>query len=742
MKVLIVQSEIESVQTLTDIFFNRGDEVFSTLQVDDAITILQQEEPKLMVLDLHLPKDILLELLRTLQKRYPAVRVIISNRYPDLTREGDVKELGANIFLRAPFTIEWVEKALEKLEHVYPEEKQSVRSIKSAVPLVRFSVRLKIILPYLLLSLLLAMGVGYVVSQAAIDTIELRFVNNLIEVGKLTNTWLVEEESNRLETMRQLAFTVGLPESILENDSENLRDLVLGLAINNQEEAIEILDSQGVALISIHHSAEGGPASFDFSKGDNIFVEAEFVQKVLSQSSDDQGDKFAGLIHATWGDYFYVAGPIIDDQNQLVGAVLVGRSIPTMILETRELLLGNENTFAHVSLYDPNGESMGTTLIEVDNIDLPDETVTEIFDRQAYESQTRPLNVGGITYREILSPWEVRGDENIGLIGVSLAESFLVRPGQQTQVQIYILATLGLLLIIGVGMLLSRRITRPLKEVVDAASDVSKGNWDVAVEPKGRDELTVLAHSFNYMISNLKEGEIYRDLLGRTITPQVRDQLRGTLESGNLKLEGQNTIATMMITDIRSFTLISESESPKTILGWLNQYYGEIVPIVNANDGVTSEFVGDSIMAFFGILPVTLDPSESARQACIAAVDILKTVIAMNTKRKKEGIPPMVTGIGINTGEVAAGGIGTADRLHYSVIGDAVNVTQRLENLTKVLGETSAIISQGTYEALGDYRDSFNLSPMGGQIFKGKTEPIMVYRLLPTSVVKLQHPQA
>ncbi|MBC8336233.1 MAG: HAMP domain-containing protein [Anaerolineales bacterium] len=734
MKVLIVQSEIESEQTLTDIFSKRGDEVFSTLNVEDSISILQREKPELMVLDLHISKELLLDLLRTLQNRFPGVRVIISIRYKDLARELDVKGFGANVFLRAPFTIFWVEKALEKLKHIDSEDKKNSRGIQSAFPKIRFSVRLKIILPYLLLSLLLAMGVGYVVSQAAIDTIERRFVNNLIEVGKLTNAWLVEEEGNRLETMRQLAFTDGLAESVLENDAVRTRELVLGLAINNQEEAIEILDLQGVALISIRHNAEGGPASFDFSKGENIFVEADFVQKVLSQSSDDQGDKFAGLIQAPWGNYFYVAGPITNEQNQLVGAVLVGRSVSTMILETRELLIGDKNTFAHVSLYNPSGISLGTTLIDIDNIDLPGETVTEIFERQANESQTRPLNVGSINYREILSPWEVRGGQDIGLVGVALAESFLVSPGQQTQVQIYILATLGLLMIISVGILLSRRITEPLNEVVAAASEVSQGKWDVAVEPRGRDELTVLAHTFNYMISNLKEGEIYRDLLGRTITPQVRDQLRGTIESGNLKLEGQSTIATMMITDIRRFTVISESESPKTILEWLNKYYGEIVPIINTNDGVTSEFIGDSIMAFFGILPLTLDPSESARQACIAAVEILKTVNAMNAKRQKEGIPPMVTGIGINTGEVAAGGVGTADRLHYTVIGDAVNITQRLENLTKVLGETSAIISEGTYEALGVYRENFKLSPMGGQIFKGKSDPIQVYRLLPEQV--------
>jgi len=734
MKVLIVQSEIESAQTLTEIFIQRGDEVYTTVDIGDAIPILQQEEPNLMVLDLHLPEDALFELLRGLQERYPDTGVIISNRYPDLSREMEVKEYGVNIFLRSPFSKTWVEQALKNLEHVDTEDEQSSRSIQSALPSVRISVRFKIILPYLLLALLLAMGAGYVVSRVALDTIEDRFVNNLIEVGQVTSAWLVEEESNRLETLRLLAFTDGLSTSIIENDSATLRDLVLGLVINNQEEAVEILDSQGVALVSIRHIPEGGRESYEFSRGDDIFAEAEFVQQVLNQQVDEQGDKFAGLIQAPWGDYFYIAGPITDDENQLVGAVLVGRSISTMVLETREKLLGEESAFAHVSLYDTTGRPLETTLKELEAINLSDESVSEILLRQDQDSQMRPLDVAGIEYREILGPWEVRGGQDIGLVGVSLAEHFLVRPSQQTQVQIYILATLGLLLIIVVGIILSRRITQPLKQVVAAASEISQGKWDVTVEPQGSDELAVLAHTFNYMVSHLKEGEIYRDLLGRTITPQVRDQLRKGLASGNLKLEGQNTIASVMITDIRSFTVISESEAPTTILGWLNQYYGELVPIINAYDGVTSEFIGDSVMAFFGVLPVTLDPSESARQVCMAAVDILQAVKAMNAKRLELGEPPMVTGIGVNTGEVAAGGMGTADRLHYAIIGDTVNVTQRIEDLTTELGETSAIISEDTYEALGNYRDNFMFTPMGSHIFKGKSEPIMVYRLLPIKI--------
>lgn len=452
MKVLIVQSETESAQILTEIFVQRGDEVFNILNVADANSILQREEPNLMVLDLHLPKGVLLELLRNQRNKFPDVKMIISNRYPDLSRELDVKEFGTYVFLRSPFNKIWVDKALEKLEQIDPEEKQSIRRRRSPLFWISLPVRLKIILPYLFLSLLLSMGAGYVVSQVAVDTIEERFVNNLIEVGKLTFSWLVEEESNRLETLRLLAYTDGLVESILAKDSETLRDLVLGLAINNREEAIEILDSQGVALISIRHIPGGDRESFDFSKGETIFVEADFVQKVLNQNSDDRGDKFAGLIQASWGNYFYVAGPITNEENQLIGVVLVGRSVPTMVHETRELLLGDENSFAHVSLYGPTGETLGTTHIDVENIDLPIEKVLEIFNRQHYESQSRPLSASGIDYREILGPWEVRAGHDIGLVGVSLAETFLVSPSKQTQVQIYILATLGLLLIIGVGI--------------------------------------------------------------------------------------------------------------------------------------------------------------------------------------------------------------------------------------------------------------------------------------------------
>ncbi len=731
MKVLIVQSEIETAQTLTDIFIQRGDQVYTSIEIGDAIPILQQEDPDLMVLDLHLPEDALFECLRGLQDRYPGVRVVISNQYPDLSREIEVKEFGVSTFLRAPFNKSRVNQALDILTQSEDSTDFADRSIQTVLPQVRFPVRLKIILPYLILALLLAMGAAYVVGRVALDTIEERFINNLVEVGQLASGWMVEEEKRLLQTLRLVSFTDGLAEAVENNDSETLRDIVLGIAINNQEDAIEILDTEGISMISIRHDPQGEREDYEYSKDEAIFPKYEFVQRVLSQSSDDLGDKFSGLVQAPFGNFLYIVGPIKNDQNQFIGATLVGRYIPNLVAETRENILGRENVFAHISLFNIEGVLLDSTLVEPTDIDISTASATELLIRQDQVSHIRQLHVSEIDYREIIAPWEVRGGQDLGFIGVSLAETFLVRPSEITQVQIFLITTLGFLLIIATGIALASRITNPLKRVVAAASQVSQGRWNVNVEPKGADELAYLAHAFNYMVSHLREGEIYRDLLGRTITPQVRDQLRSGLASGTLKLEGQNTVATILITDIRQFTVIAESESPTKVLSWLNQYYGELVPIIGEYDGVMNEFVGDSIMAFFGVLPVALNPTDSAYQACLATIDILDTVNQMNLDRRERGDPPFVTGIGINTGEVAAGGMGTADRLHYSIIGDSVNVTQRLESLTKEIGETSAIISQDTYESLASKRDQFEFEPMGSHIFKGKSEPIQVYRLLP-----------
>jgi adenylate cyclase len=298
----------------------------------------------------------------------------------------------------------------------------------------------------------------------------------------------------------------------------------------------------------------------------------------------------------------------------------------------------------------------------------------------------------------------------------------------------------GLVAVIILGIFLANQITSPLSKVVEASVELARGNLEVKVPSQGNDEVSVLAYAFNYMVSGLQEGIIYRDLLGRTVSPQVRETLRRSFASGDLRLEGQSAEATVLMSDIRGFTTLAEKEEPTRILQWLNEYFGELVPVINSHGGVVDKFEGDSLLAFFGILPSPLDAQASAYQACHAAIKMLHVIQEINTRRLAKGEPPLNTGIGVNTGSLIAGGLGTADRLNYTVIGDTVNTTQRIQGLTRSFGESGIIVSEYTLLALGEHRAEFNLEPLGEHTFKGKMELMWLYRLYPSSPADGEEP--
>jgi adenylate cyclase len=158
-----------------------------------------------------------------------------------------------------------------------------------------------------------------------------------------------------------------------------------------------------------------------------------------------------------------------------------------------------------------------------------------------------------------------------------------------------------------------------------------------------------------------------------------------------------------------------------------------MVPVVTSYSGVVDKFEGDAMLSFFGILPRPLPAEESAYQACKAALDLLGAIERLNARRVARGEPILVTGIGVNTGTLIAGGLGTSDRLNYTVIGDAVNTTQRIEGVTRSFGESGIVISETTLTALKDHRAEFRFEPLGEHALKGKSELIWLYRLCPGS---------
>ncbi len=727
-RVLIIQQQAQPAQALTRHFRSRGDQVWEAWEIGQAEALFKQIRPHLILLDLHFPGEDWLEFLRHIQTADPKVKVILTNQYPDVQREMLAKSNGFHVFLRQPFQARWIEQALRRLEAVdvptQPRQQPSPAPLPvSQPPAVKVPVRLKITLPYLILALLFALASAYIVTQVVIESVQDRFFNQLVAAGRQTTDWMVREEDRLLATLRLIANTQGIAEAVQAGDSEQLRLLSLPLALNNNEEAVEILDTRGVTVFSARRPPDAPRGEYTYSRDDPFFSQQEFVQRVLRGEQDARGDKFAAFVQTPWGDYFYISGPILDAQGQLSGVVLVGKSAASLV---REMKL---DTLSDTTLYTVNGSPIASTFPAFQPT-LDPALALEVLQTQDQASKSRPLDINGINYTELLGAWEARSGEDLGLLGVALPQSFLVRTSQITRLQVFLLITISILLVILVGIYLANLITRPLLRLVRATSQVAQGNLGVKVSVDGNDELSVLAHAFNAMIAGLQEGFIYRDLLGRTVSPEVREQLRQTFGSGNVRLEGQQAEATVLISDIRGFTTLSEQADPARVMNWLNEYFDRIVPIIVKHGGVVNKFDGDAMLAFFGILPRMLSPKKSAMAACQAAVEMTAAIDELNHIREQRGDPPLITGIGINTGVVIAGGLGAKDRLHYTIIGDTVNTAQRLESLTRQLIKgTGAVIGHSTFTALEENQQRFTLEPMGLHSVKGKLERVMVYRL-------------
>jgi adenylate cyclase len=233
------------------------------------------------------------------------------------------------------------------------------------------------------------------------------------------------------------------------------------------------------------------------------------------------------------------------------------------------------------------------------------------------------------------------------------------------------------------------------------------------------DELEDLASGFNRMVDGLKERDKLRTTFGKYMTATVMDHLL----AGKVALGGESLRVTILFTDIRSFTSISERMDPQSLVALLNEYFTEMVSIVMQENGVVDKYIGDAIMAVFGApVPSPSDPINAVR----AAVRMRRALRELNVTLSARGLPVLRTGIGIHTGEVVAGNIGSERRMEYTVIGDAVNLASRLETGTKELG-VDVLISEDTYELTKHVLEARAVREI---VVKGREKAVKSYEVL------------
>ncbi len=275
-----------------------------------------------------------------------------------------------------------------------------------------------------------------------------------------------------------------------------------------------------------------------------------------------------------------------------------------------------------------------------------------------------------------------------------LSDGIIVRQNNDLPISTTTLIVTSLLVVAGifVTIMFQSLFTKPIRRLTNVAKEITNGNYNQKVGVISNDEFGILADAFTDMEKSLLEKEFMRDTFGKVVDPYVRDYLM----KGNVTLGGETREISVMFCDIRSFTSMSENMEPESIVSLLNEYFTALGKCITKNHGVINKYIGDAIMAIFGA-PVKSE--NHAMDAYCAAMEMRESLVILNESFEKRGLPKIRFGIGIHSGKVLAGNIGAENRMEYTVIGDTVNTSSRIESLCKEY-KTDLLISESTLNML------------------------------------------
>jgi len=299
------------------------------------------------------------------------------------------------------------------------------------------------------------------------------------------------------------------------------------------------------------------------------------------------------------------------------------------------------------------------------------------------------------------------------------------------QQRVILLTFVTLIIAIIVGLILSARLARNLvasmKSLMSATEAIEHGKFETELPVTSDDEIGRLTRSFNLMIGELKLKEKIRETFGKYVDPKV---VAGLIERPELTgSSGDRRNMTVYFCDLRGFTSLSEEITPASLVTLLNRYFTLMSAEIRDRGGVVDKYMGDAVMAFWG--PPFVAADQQARLACEAAVAQLKRFDSFIAEVPdligyKRFAPDIGIRIGIATGDVIVGNIGSAVSMNYTVMGDTVNTASRIEGINRVYG-TRILINEATAQAV---RGHFLLREVDRIVVKGRSAPVAVFEVL------------
>jgi len=343
------------------------------------------------------------------------------------------------------------------------------------------------------------------------------------------------------------------------------------------------------------------------------------------------------------------------------------------------------------------------------------EIVKQLLSGKFNNGQTRYLDEQSKEAR--LGAFALVGFGGLGVVA-EVPEAKAFEAAKRVQYRSLLVALVVLCVAFMAAYFFSASLTYPIKQLAFASERIAQGDFKLALKARSRDELGDLSLAFNDMARGLEE----RDRVKETFNKFHNKEIAEKLLSGEVKLGGERKNVTIFFSDIRGFTSLSESMQPEEVVVMLNEYMTRMVSIIRSYGGIVDKYVGDAIMALWGVPMENEGDNPQAVRACLAMrLELAK----LNEVRLSRGQAVLRIGMGLNRGSVIAGNIGSDEKMEYTVIGDSVNVASRIESMTKEFG-TDLLVSQSVASGL---EEDFRFEACEDVRVKGKTDALKIFKV-------------
>lgn len=454
--------------------------------------------------------------------------------------------------------------------------------------------RAKLIIPYVILTLLIAMVGVYVITRLVTSSVVERFNNQLLESSRVAGDGIVRQERTHLEDLRLMAFTEGVPEALVAHDAQALKDLLFPLALNNDIQAVTVIDLNGIEVVTLaKHPVSGEYITSE--AGD--FSQFGIVAEILANQQDGLGDKYAGLLVTSFGPYLFTSAPVRDSSGQLLGVMLAGTRLESLLSEMKS------QSLADVVLLDKDGKLVATTFVEPETGFGPVEINPGLFN-DTNSSVTLDFELYGRKYKSTYSPLVLRQSET-GILGVALASNFVVTTMATSRGTFSLIFAAATIATIVVGYLLAQSIARPILRIRSVSQAVAAGDLNQDTGVRGADEIGELASAFDIMTLRLRERtaeavQLYDESVQRN---QELGDINARLQSAQAQLIQSEKLATV---GQLTAGIVHDVKNPLAVI-----------------KGIAEELAEE-----FGLDPTTRDQlktiRESAAKASTIVTDLLK----------------------------------------------------------------------------------------------------------------------